>query len=414
MSMVDDTDRPVRSDGTGSGMAHTPSNDPLAELARLIGQDDPFRDSRSDSMRTAPRREADKQPYVEAPRSAPGWLARNEPANDHVDPAPAPTHYDNTGYEHDAAHDPHAADPRYEDDPRYAYTHAHGDHHDANDPYRAEDDTAYDPAYADAPDHYYSEQSQPEAYDEAPVRRRGLATIALAVVAVLGAGGVYAYRSYSAPSASSGQVPVIKAPDTPNKVAPAPVTADNTPSKQIYDRVNDKGQGEKLGTTQEEPLDVKGNPKGGIPGLIAAAPPGGATQPAPTAPTAAAPAGEPKKVKTIPIRPDQATAPGPAPMRVGANQAPTPPARNSAIAGGFVVQVASQRSEADAQASYQALQTKYPAVLGNRESTIKKFDAGSKGVYYRVNIGPFASQEQAKEMCASLQAAGGQCVVQKN
>ena len=105
--------------------------------------------------------------------------------------------------------------------------------------------------------------------------------------------------------------------------------------------------------------------------------------------------------------------PAPAPMRVGANQQPTPPVRNT-IAGGFVVQVASQRSESDAQASYRALQGKYPTVLGSREASIKKFDAGEKGVYYRVNIGPFASQDQAKEMCSSLQAAGGQCVVQKN
>jgi len=44
---------------------------------------------------------------------------------------------------------------------------------------------------------------------------------------------------------------------------------------------------------------------------------------------------------------------------------------------------------------------------------IKRADLGSKGVYYRAQIGPFSS-EQARRECDNLKAAGGQCFVQSN
>jgi len=79
-----------------------------------------------------------------------------------------------------------------------------------------------------------------------------------------------------------------------------------------------------------------------------------------------------------------------------------------------VVQVASQRSEADAQASFKSLQQKYPSVLGGYQVIVRRADLGDKGVYYRAQVGPFATAEQANEMCSSLKSAGGQCIVQRN
>jgi cell division septation protein DedD len=83
-------------------------------------------------------------------------------------------------------------------------------------------------------------------------------------------------------------------------------------------------------------------------------------------------------------------------------------------AGGYVVQVSSQRNEADAQASFRALQGKFPAVLGSRSPLIKRADLGEKGVYYRAMVGPFGTPDEASQLCGSLKAAGGQCVVQRN
>ena len=76
--------------------------------------------------------------------------------------------------------------------------------------------------------------------------------------------------------------------------------------------------------------------------------------------------------------------------------------------------MSSQKSEADAQASYRALQGKYPSVLGSRSPVIKRADLGDKGVYYRAMVGPFGSPDEASQFCSSLKAAGGQCVVQRN
>lgn len=82
--------------------------------------------------------------------------------------------------------------------------------------------------------------------------------------------------------------------------------------------------------------------------------------------------------------------------------------------GGYAVQVTSQRSEAEAQSAYRALAVKYPNQLGGHAPIVRRADLGSKGVYYRALVGPFASVEQAAGVCSSLKAAGGTCIVQKN
>jgi hypothetical protein len=79
-----------------------------------------------------------------------------------------------------------------------------------------------------------------------------------------------------------------------------------------------------------------------------------------------------------------------------------------------VVQVSSQRSEADAQASFHSLQTKFPKELGDRDAMVRRADLGTKGVYYRAMVGPFGSAGEADQFCNGLKAEGGQCIVQKN
>ena len=109
-------------------------------------------------------------------------------------------------------------------------------------------------------------------------------------------------------------------------------------------------------------------------------------------------------------------APGPvAPTRVATN-APVPiaPAATSS-GGGYLVQVSSQKNEADAESSYRVLQGKYPSVLGSQSVLVKRVDLGEKGIYYRAFAGPFSSVDQATQVCSSLKAAGGpQCIIQRN
>jgi len=101
-----------------------------------------------------------------------------------------------------------------------------------------------------------------------------------------------------------------------------------------------------------------------------------------------------------------------------ATNAPAVPPVGSVTApanyGGYVVQVSSERSDAEAQASFKVLQSKYPNVLGGRPPLIRRVDLGEKGVVYRAQIGPFDTVDQAKQLCGSLKAAGGHCIVQRN
>ena len=356
------TDEPYREPPRQPAGGQGAGNDRLAELARLIGQDDPF--AQMGKRPQAPQGAAD--PHADA-EHAPNWLVR--------------------------------------------------------------------PAQAGAP------QPPGDNYYEAPPpkRRGGLTTIAAVVgLAVFGTGAVFAFRAWTGP-ATTGDPPVINAEQSPTKIVPAQ-PSDGQASKQAYDRVGDKG-GERVDSREEQPVDPRAAPRPTTPGVVGPPGPINVFPPLPGPPSQAVPAapGDAKRVTTVTIRADQpggiSTPPAPAPPQSRVAPAPqamapttpttpvTPralPASQiaarpaSAKAGGYVVQVSSQRTEADAQAWYRALQAKYPAVLGSRRPTIKRADLGEKGIFFRTQVGPFAAAEEAGKMCNSLKAAGGQCIVQRN
>lgn len=457
----------------------TQESDPLAELARLIGQTDPLssfgrsqpaqhepqfdRARHEDDRHDDDRRDYDDRTHYDDRRAAsddaeepahqpPSWLQsapawRNEPA------APSDDRFyagEQRAFVHDdraAPDDRHAeaepqayaqeADPRY-DDALYGRAPHHADHAD----HSAQEARDAGPPYA-YPGHEQGYDEQYAAEEEAPARRRGgMLTVGIvAALAVLGTAGAFAYRSYSG-GAKSGEPPVIRADATPTKVVP-PAPSKDPSGKVITDRIGPSG--ERVVSREEAPVDVKGaQPRVVFPPLT--------QQPSPT-PPAAQPAGlaggggmsdEPKRIKTVSVRPDQpaqqsaapapqarpapATTPaagGNAPIQLTPQRsapdprpvAAVPPAASApAASGGYVVQVSSQKTEAEAASSYRALQSKFPAVLGSRQPLIKRADlsAQGKGVVYRAVVGPFASQEDASQMCGNLKVAGGQCVVQRN
>jgi SPOR domain len=432
MSMANDRLRSARSDDPYARDTRPVSggqgNDPLAELARLIGQDDPF-------AQLGKRGEGASESHADSGR-APNWLARpGEPGYGRSDEGQA---YDQPA----AGHDPYGQyDPRY-DDPQYAGAGAYQGAYAV--------DGSQNPDYGYENDPYYGDGQQPpgDEYDEAPreKRRGGLTTIAAVIgLAVFGTAAAFGYRAWTSP-ARSGEPPVIKAEQTPSKIVPAQ-PSDAQPTKQVYDRVGDKG-GERLVPREEQPTDVRSAGRPPVPpggGGATAFGPGNVMPPLPSpASTGTIPAGEPKRVKTVTIRAEPTAAPAPAPApqpqtRVASPApaplvlAPTTPATpttrglpgpapapqvaarpESAETGGYLVQVSSQRSEGDAQASFRALQAKHPGLLGNRRPLIKRVDLGDRGIYFRAHIGPFASSEEATEMCNSLKAAKDPCIVHRN
>src|SRR5215471_4257748 len=129
MSMAQDTNfRPTRSDDSFSRDPARPNsgrnNDPLAELARLIGQDDPFvalgRSETPPSWRTSPAQSHDQ------PKAAtPDWLGRPgaqaqetewDDANDDPPPIPAAHDYEAADYDSGYQDEPDYNDPQYATD----------------------------------------------------------------------------------------------------------------------------------------------------------------------------------------------------------------------------------------------------------------------------------------------------------
>jgi hypothetical protein len=101
-------------------------------------------------------------------------------------------------------------------------------------------------------------------------------------------------------------------------------------------------------------------------------------------------------------------------FQFGARASAAPPKKEDiGPTGGYLVQVSSQRSEADAMAAYKVLQGRFLPALGSRAPIILRANTTS-GVFYRAAVGPFATSDEAARFCANLKSAGGQCVVQRN
>lgn len=316
----------------------------------------------------------------------------------------------------------------------------------------------------------YSAAGYDEGYD-APLeedqpgrRRRRSSSLVVGVVGlvVLGSAGAFGYRALFSGAMFPALPPIIKPSGTPIKIVPSHESQAAAASQTAGAEGN---AGEHLVSHQEQPVDVQANagaPHGGANGVtnvpvVSNTPADGAfpeTQPpvasAAQAPDADAPAAAPPRpVQTLAIHGGRAGHPGTAgarapratrtadaggPMAIapdgGAATAPAAPRRTSEASaeepsaslsagsvtgstGGYAVQISSQRSQADAQTSLNALQAKYPQQLGGQHGMIRRADLGAKGIYYRALVGPFATAAEASHLCGSLKAAGGSCIIQR-
>ncbi|MGX1789265.1 SPOR domain-containing protein [Bosea sp. NPDC055332] len=529
---LDDLERQLR--GAAQPQKPGAASDPLMELTRLVGQDDPLKElfagrpaeparpaAPQPTSWSANRTEPSFQPtLVTAPpvQSAPppadvrgaldefeALLRRTEPvrtappqpaakapavpAHDYDEPEPLPT--------------PSPAQPyAMQSEGAHAYV-----------PEQPRDlDEAAGQQHAPAYEHYYhgaqnydaqQQVAEDEAHDfQRPRSRKGLLTAAaLAVVAIGGIGAATMFRD-TRPAGVNGQPPVIAADTGPSKVAPVNPGGAEIPNqnKQIYERSGDASADKtKVVSREEQPVDVQQAAR-----TMAAQRPtqasNGAITPTDTAAAGLAPTepglipipavpglGEPRKVRTVAIRPDGTPAPSngaaangagqgivtgsapstrpaattapvaqaqpaPRPQQPGATPATAPktqeraaapatppasqtppantrtaalapqqaqPAESSAAAprtdpnGGFAVQLGAPGSEAEARATFAALQRKYPGQLGGQSPIVRKTELAGGKTVYRLRVGPY-SREDASSMCTALQAAGGQCFIAKN
>jgi hypothetical protein len=460
------------------------SGDPLAELARLIGQSDPF----ADGARAGARKPLDS--FRADDRPAPEWLARPAAAveDNEYDSRPAPRDaYAAGGYadQHEStapyqAHEdyrPHGAadssaaggflaEDRYQREQDHAGQNYAGEDYadkesDANgaaadDAYGEHDgahaqDSRGDDRYRVSPpppgdyeDSYYADDGHmPPNGEEGfkPNRRRGGLAMTIAAVvglAVIGTAGAFGYRAFTSGAGTPADPPVIKADTTPAKIVPATTapTAD-AQGKPFQERVGNAIPPERVVPREEQPVSLAVTPPRAAAPQNAFASTSAAPLVAPSGPSASV--NEPKRVRTMTIRPDAPggetiAAPPPttgsaarapaakqsAPLTIAPQSDPSPRTKVATrtpvaqASGAYVVQVSAQKTEEEAQSSYRALQAKYPGVLSGRDASIRRADLGDKGVYYRAQVGPFANAEAANTFCGNLKAAGGQCIVQKN
>ncbi|GJE27369.1 SPOR domain-containing protein [Methylobacterium organophilum] len=427
-------------------------SDPLAELARIVGQDDPFR-ALLETRGGAPSRERTEPRFEDAP------APRAEPS-----PADAFDQYlasvEQSAYGHPAAH---AAAPA---------------------------DELHDPAAFEEtdPGHAAPAGRRPRGSRMVQVGA-GLGVLALCVTGALG------WRAFHG-GGQSGPVTVL-ADKTPLKVAPTNADGVEIPdqNKQIYERNAKDGQ-IKIVNREEQPLDVAAAARAAQ-SKEASAPGGTGASTPPQTGLLTESLGEPRRVRTVSVKPDtpppapqrdaaaesanagpspiptmvlpddegtatpaarrpplrnqpatQATAtPAPAPTQAAEAHAPaTPvpapapvkakpaPQRVAAVApettasmaepaaapaaevtsgpvSGFSVQLGVRNSAAEAQAAFRQMQAKYSQLAGKPE-LIRQAEVNGKTIF-RVRVGPLEKAE-ATSLCSQLQGAGGQCFVAKN
>ncbi len=148
--------------------------------------------------------------------------------------------------------------------------------------------------------------------------------------------------------------------------------------------------------------------------------------PAASPPAAAAPKVVPATPKTtarVPttpkvadVEPASASEPPAAAERTPAKPKPVKEASatpaGDAGSGAYAVQLGAPPSEAEANATAARFQKKYADQLGAYQPSIVKATSGTKSVY-RIRVGNL-SQDAAKTLCSKLQTGGGACFVVRN
>ncbi len=306
---LDEIERQLRrSAELGPSSSPPPPADPLAELARIVGQDDPFLSILGDTKRPESSAGDRREPSFGAPpQPAPGALPRSQAdaelsAEDRSVLGTAPL----------VSHDGERLDSSRSFDP---VTRAYGNDAGALD---ADDFTPMEPPRS---------------------RRRLGAVMALVALTAVGAAGAFTWRKMGGNFASSGPPPLIKADNAPLKVAPENPGGMDIPNqnRQIYEGRADSTRSRVL-DRQEQPIDVReaarqmpapeapapaapalpqtngvGSAPAAPPAVVAAAPPvaapvsngvnGSVAAVAPRNPALNA-LGEPRRVRTVAVRPD--------------------------------------------------------------------------------------------------------------
>lgn len=90
---------------------------------------------------------------------------------------------------------------------------------------------------------------------------------------------------------------------------------------------------------------------------------------------------------------------------------PEPVVPAAAPSGDWVVQIASFRSEADAEAAWLAFQGRFSDISTGLGPDVVSVEIAERGTYHRLRIAAFSSRDDAVSFCSTLQGRGQDCLV---
>jgi hypothetical protein len=254
----------------------------------------------------------------------------------------------------------------------------------------------------------------------------------VSLAALVSFGGViYWAHEQDLKSGGEGIIPLIRADEKPVKVKPDSPGGMVVPDqdKTVYDRITPGSVPtgpEKLLPPPPVPQIPPSTPPQAMPTVTPAPQTADATTP-PPAPTPAqappangqAPAGGQASVPAPGAAPPASTppadaptaAPAPAPVAAPATGSPSIASLIDNISG-YRIQVASVRSEEQAQATWARLQRSNGDVLSALTMRAVKVELGERGTYYRVQAGPL-DENGAQNACSKLKSRSVDCIVVK-
>jgi Tfp pilus assembly protein PilF len=124
-----------------------------------------------------------------------------------------------------------------------------------------------------------------------------------------------------------------------------------------------------------------------------------------------APGATPVSTPQIPPSPEINPSAGAASSTASSAQQPARPTNTGSATGVYKIQVGSVRSGSDAEQQWQRLQERQQDILGDLSPMISRADLGARGVFYRIQAGPFADAVDAGRRCDELRGRSLGCIV---
>ncbi|MEL6687250.1 MAG: SPOR domain-containing protein [Pseudomonadota bacterium] len=195
-----------------------------------------------------------------------------------------------------------------------------------------------------------------------------------------------------------GDPPLITAENTPFKIVPENTEGFQTPDqdKEVFDVMSGEEPSTDVVTLPMPERPMNRPEADSVPDSNANDPESTGDTPDVETTPANVTRNDPEPVVETPVT----QAPAPAPIR-----------NNDATLSDWVVQVASLRSQAEADAAYTRIETAVTPLLSRYNRDVVRVDLGDRGIYYRARVAGFSTRDDASALCDQLKAAGQSCFV---